>query len=54
MIGLSRTFQTEQTINFITLDLNRFETAGWDAVPTALRSFSCQLAPDDETNPMME
>lgn len=54
MIGLARTLRTEQTIDFATLELNHFNSAGWDAVATVLPEFQGRLTPDDETNPVME
>lgn len=54
MIGLSRTMRTEQTVDFATIELESFDAAGWDAIAAVLPEFQGRLAPDDDTNAIME
>ncbi|KAF3763946.1 hypothetical protein M406DRAFT_85351 [Cryphonectria parasitica EP155] len=54
MIGLARTMRTEQTLDFGTLELESFDPAGWNAIAAVLPEFQSRLAPDADTNPVME
>jgi hypothetical protein len=54
IVGFARTIRTEQSVDFATLELEAFDTSGWNAVGAVLPEFQARLVPNDETDPIME
>ncbi|RFU79720.1 polyketide synthase [Trichoderma arundinaceum] len=54
ILGLTRNMRTELSIDFATIELETFDSAGWDAVATVLPEFQRRSITDSDTNPVME
>ncbi|KAK5659385.1 hypothetical protein OQA88_1478 [Cercophora sp. LCS_1] len=53
MLGLARVVRTEYEIDFATLELDRFDGAGWDAISAVLGEFQTR-SDDGEFKPQLE